>query len=90
MLEQQMQELRDLPKRVAGVESQILQLREEMQGGFSAIQSELRGEMYGIRDELRAEIRAGNVETRNFMRALYEDALTRIATMGEGQKGGDR
>lgn len=75
MLEQQMQELRDLPARVTGLESQILQLRDEMRDGFSAIRSELR---------------AANEETRNFMRALYEDALARIATMGKGKEGGDR
>ena len=71
-LEQHMQELRDLPKRMAGVESQILQLREETRDGFSA-----------IRSELLAEIRAGNQESRNFMRALYEDLIARIATIGE-------
>ena len=71
MFEQQMQELRELPARVAGVELQILQLREEMRDGFSAV---------------RSEFRAGNQETRNFMRALCEEALTRIATMGEGRK----
>ena len=57
---------------MAGVESQILQLREETRNGFSA-----------IRSELVAEIRAGNQESRNFMRALYEDLITRIATIGE-------
>jgi hypothetical protein len=75
MLERQIQELRDLPARVASVESQILQLREEMRDGFSS-----------IRSELRAEIQSGNQETRNFMRALYEDALARIATMGEAKR----
>lgn len=67
-----MEELRDLPKRMAGVESQILQLREETRAGFSA-----------IRSELLAEIRAGNQESRNFMRALYEDLIARMATIGE-------
>lgn len=79
MLEQQMQELRELPKRMAGVESQILQLREETRDGFSA-----------IRFELLSEIRAGNQERRNFIRALYENALARIATIGEEHKSSDR
>ena len=74
-----MREVWDLPKRMAGVESQILQLREETRDGFSA-----------IRSELLAEIRAGNQESRNFMRAVYEDALARIATMGEKDPGSDR
>src|SRR6187402_2877193 len=84
MLEEQMQEIRGLPARVAGVELQIVQLREEMRESFSATRSELRGEMHGIRDELRAEmrgvrddlrveIRAGDQETRDFMRMLYEE-----------------
>lgn len=72
MLEEQMQELRDLPARVAGLELQILQLRAEMRDGVSAI---------------RSEIRSGDQETRNFMRALHEEARTLIATMGEGKKG---
>ena len=92
-----MQELRELPARVAGVELQVLQLREEMQVAFSALRSELheevgglRGEMHGIRDDLREETRAGNQATRDSMRALYEDALTRMATIGEGKKGRKR
>ena len=118
MLEQQMQELRELPTRVAGVELQIVQLREEMQVAFSAIRSELReevgslhgradglhgrvdglhgkidglrAEMLGIRDDLRGEIRAGNQETRDFMRMLYEHQQTNIRTIGEGKKGRKR
>jgi recombinational DNA repair ATPase RecF len=97
-----MRELRDLPTRMAGVESQILQLRVETRDGFSAIRSELLAEIRAgfsairselqaeiragnsaIRSELLAEIRAGNEESRTFMRALYEDVIARIATMGE-------
>ena len=106
-----MQELRELPARVAGVELQILQLREEMQVAFSAIRSELheevgglhgrvdglhgkvdglRAEMLGIRDDLRGEIRAGNQETRDFMRMLYEHQQTNIRTIGEGKRGRKR
>ena len=71
ILEQQMQELKELPARVTGLESQVLQLRGEMRDGFSAIRSEFRAE---------------SQETSTFMRALYEDAIARIATMGEGRK----
>ena len=98
MLEEQMQEIRGLPARVAGVELQIVQLREEMRESFSATRSELRGEIHGIRDELRAEmrgvrddlrveIRAGDQETRDFMRMLYEELTTTLKTIGEGTKG---
>ena len=93
MLEEQMQELRELPARVAGVELQIMQVRGEMREAFSAtrgemhgIRDELRIEMHGIRDELLAEIRLGDQATRDFMRMLHEEALARIATIGEGTK----
>ena len=75
MLEEQMQELRELPARVAGVELQILQLREEMREAFSA-----------TRSELRDEIRAGDQATRDFMRMLFEHHQTNLRTIGEGTK----
>lgn len=86
MIEGQMQELRGLPARVAGVEWQIVQLREEMREAFSATRSEVGGKV----DGLRAEIRAGDQETRDFMRALYEDTKATIRTMGEGKAGRKR
>ena len=90
MLEEQMQELRELPARVAGVELQILQLREEMQVGFSATRSDLRAEMHGMRDELLVEIRTGDQATRDFMRMLFEHHQTNLRTIGEGKKGPER
>ena len=89
-----MQELRELPARVAGVELQILQLRGEMQEAFSATRSEfgglhgkvdsLRVEMHGIRDELLAEIRDGDQATQNFMKVLFEHHQSNLKTIGEG------
>jgi hypothetical protein len=84
MLEDQMQELRGLPARVAGVELQIVQLRGEMREAFSATRSELRGEMHGIRDELLAEIRGGDQATQNFMKVLFEHHQSNLRTIGEG------
>ena len=55
--------------RLDTIESQIVQLRTEMHDGFSAI---------------RAEIRAGDEETRRFMRVLHEDLVSRIATIQKG------
>ena len=92
-----MQALRELPDRVASVELQIVQLRDEMHDAFSAMRLELRGEMrairdelraeiHGIRDDLRLEIQAGNQETRTFMRMLYENNKETIKTMGEGKR----
>jgi chromosome segregation ATPase len=52
MLEEQMQELRELPARVAGVESQIVQLREEMREAFSATRSELLEKVGGLQEQV--------------------------------------
>ena len=85
MLEQQMQQLKDLPERVGRVESQILQLRTEMKDGFSAIRSDLRAELHGVdtglrtelhdvRDALRSELHDVRDALRNEMREV-SDAL---------------
>ena len=72
--------LEELPGRMAAVESQILELRTEMRGEFSAVHGEMR-EMEG---RLRQEMRALNDETRAEMRVLHEEVLDRIAKIGEG------
>ena len=90
-LEQQMQELRELPARVERMESQILQLRAEMKDGFSAIRSDLRAELHGVeaglrtelhevRDSLRSELHEVRDSLRGEMREL-RDALS--GEMGE-------
>ncbi|HEY9467171.1 MAG TPA: hypothetical protein VIR54_28955 [Vicinamibacterales bacterium] len=68
ILERQMEEMRDLPERVTGLASQILQLRQEASSEFSA-----------IRDQLKAD----TDETRAFMRVLHEDVLMRLKLIGE-------
>ena len=73
-LEEQMLERRDLPNRVAKLESQVLQLRKELRDEFSAI---------------RWEMKAADDETRVFVRILYEDVLSRLEVIGEGD-GPDR
>ena len=75
-----MQELRELPARVAGVELQILQLREEMQVGFSATRSDLRGDVHSIRDELRTEIHGIRDELRAEMHGMRHELLVEIRT----------
>ena len=52
ILEQKVNEFASLPSRVAGVELQIVHLRDEMQVGFSAV----RQEMAVMRDDLRTEL----------------------------------
>lgn len=64
-----MENLERLPARMNALELQILQLREEMHSGFSA---------------LRQDIREGDEETRRFMRVLHEDVIERIARIQEG------
>jgi len=74
ILEHTVEGLEALPGRVHAVELQIVPLREEMRAGFSA-----------LRAELQAEIRAGDEETRRYMRALHEEVIFRIATIGEAR-----
>ena len=82
MLERQMQEMRELPERVTKLESQILQLREEIQNAFSALRTDMRGEIAAAVATLRQAID----QTNAHMRALHEEALSRIATIGEGRR----
>ena len=77
LLENDMQELRGLPDRVASIEASILQWRTDVRAEFSAV----RQDMQGMVQMLRAEIRAGDAETRRFMRVLHEEVLSRIAAI---------
>jgi adenylate kinase len=69
MLEKRVDILEQLPERVRAVELQIVQLREELRSGFSA-----------LRDEMR-ELFADN---QRQMRILHEDVIVRIATIRQG------
>ena len=89
MLEWQMQEMRELPERVTKVESQILQLRQEIRDAFSAIRSDMRGEIAAAVVTLRQALDETNKaigDTNTHMRALHEETLSRIATIGEGRR----
>jgi len=68
MLERRVEILEQLPERVTALASQIVHLRDEMRAEFSAT---------------RAEARAGDEETRRFMRVLYEDLVERVTRLGE-------
>ena len=90
VLEQQMQEMRDLPARVTNLESQILQLRKEMREEFSATQSVFRSELVHAVTTIRGEqaaavttLKEAIAGTNTHMRALHEDVISRIATIGE-------
>ena len=83
MLERRVEILEQLPDRVTALESQIVQLREEMRTEFSATRVEARAGDEETRRTLREEIRTGDAETRRFMRVLHEDLVSRIATLGD-------
>lgn len=68
VLERKVESLERLPEQMHALELQILQFREEVRVEFSTI---------------RAEIRAGDEETRTYMRVLHEEVLSRIALLGE-------
>ena len=93
ILEEKVERLETLPARVAAVESQILQLRDEMRSEFSAVRREfdtlridLRAELQSTTASLRAEIREGDEETRRFMRVLHEDVIARLAALAEARR----
>ena len=99
ILEENMEQLRDVPVRLSAVESQIVQLRAEMQTGFSALREqydetrremvslndETRREMVRLNDETRRELTRLNDETNAYLRVLHEEVISRIALLQEGR-----
>jgi hypothetical protein len=103
-LENTVESLRDLPERttklearMGAVEMQIVQLRVDMHGEFSAIRAEmatkeeLRNGLDTLRWELRDDIAALGrdvaarfLESERLMRLLIEDVIARIAALVEG------
>jgi hypothetical protein len=79
-LEKRVTELDGKGGRLDRIESQIVQLQNEMRDGFSAI----RAEMHDGFAQLRTEIKEGDEETRRYMRVLHEDLVSRIATIQKG------
>jgi len=57
MLERRVEIMERLPQHVSALETQIVQLRDEMRAEFSTT---------------RADARAGDEETRRYMRVLFE------------------
>jgi len=80
-LEEQVSVLEQLPARMDRLESQIVQLRTEMRGEFSAV----RAEAQALKGQLRVEIREGDEETRRHMRVLHEEVIGRLRAIQEGQ-----
>ena len=86
ILEENMEQLRDVPVRLSAVESQIVQLRAEMQTGFSALRGqndETRGEMVRLQDETRGEMVSLKDETRREMVSLNDETLRELVRLND-------
>lgn len=86
ILEQHLELLKALPARVSAVEAQIVQLRDEMHVGFSALSGELRSEMRAGDQGLREEIEDVRLE----MRAMHQETLMRFEMQDQKIEGLDR
>jgi hypothetical protein len=76
----------DLTERVAGVASQVLQLRHEMRDGFSAIRSELGSRIEAVDIGLRGEM-ASKTELRDEMASMRTDLRGEMASMKTDLRG---
>ena len=70
-----MQTLQELPNRVASLDSRVASLAVQI--------LQLRGEMRAECSAVRQEIKAGDEETRRYMRVLHEEVISRIKLLGE-------
>ena len=88
MLGKRVDILEQLPERVEAVELQIVQLRQDLHGEFSALATELRAEIRAGDEEtrrvLRDEMRELFADNQRQMRILHEDVIARIATIRQG------
>jgi cell division protein FtsB len=90
--EEKVAALEELPARVASLETQIVQLRTEMSGEFSAVRHEMRAltnetraEIQAVDAGLRAEMRTLEQRLGTQMRVLHEEVIERIARLDDGQ-----
>jgi hypothetical protein len=74
ILEQKVERLELLPDRMTTLESQILQLGDDMRAEFSAIRREIAAAVDGV----RTEIRTGDQETRREIHSLLGDVVARL------------
>ena len=90
ILEQKVGSLAELPARVASVELQISQFREEVRAEFSATRSEmgecegrLRVEIHGTADRLRSEMRECEGRLRAEMREGAEQLRAEMRSLNQ-------
>jgi hypothetical protein len=74
------EEVRGLKVRVGAVESQIVQLRTDMNVEFSAV----RGEMAGMKTELRGEMAAMKDELREDIAAIGRETAAHVLGLHRG------
>ena len=77
LLEEKVAQLEALPVSV---------LRDEMRAGFA----EVTRQFQAMEQRLEQRLEQGLEESRRHMRVLYEDLVTRIATIGEGSPASNR
>lgn len=71
---------------IARLEQQILQLRADMHGEFSAVRTEVRGEFSAVRAEmsvLRGEMHEGDQDVRGLIEQRTAEILTVVAAGDE-------
>lgn len=93
-IEQMLQDyatVRDVERVERALGEQIVQLRVEMRGEFSAVREEIRAgdeSTRGLVEQRTAEILAlvyaGDEETRRLMRVLHEAVIARLDTISRG------
>jgi hypothetical protein len=90
MLERRVETLEQLPDRVTGVETQIVQLRDEMRADFSAVREEIHTGDEHIIQTLREEIRVGDERVIQTLREEIRVGDERvIQTLREEIRAGD-
>ena len=95
ILEHKVEILKDLPARMTAVEAQIVQLRSEMHGGFSALSYAINAMHADVVTRFEAQDKRFDAldgrfdgqdrklgDLRGDMHVLHEDVLERIARLG--------
>jgi predicted nucleic acid-binding Zn-ribbon protein len=84
-LERRMEILERLPDRVTALESQIVQLRDEMRSEFSAVRTDIRTGDEETRRMLTERMESLFDANERHMRLLHEDLVERLARSSEGR-----
>jgi uncharacterized coiled-coil DUF342 family protein len=75
----------DVESRLTTVETGLREFRNEVRQEFEKVHTEL-GNFRQQFVAVRREIKAGDEETRRYMRVLHEDLVERITKIGEGSR----